>query len=643
MKYTDWLIRGSIEKDMFIFDLLVFLMRASFIFLGAMTLASYVRHRDQTRLFIALTFSSLAIVNLLLIVVEIIDVTPLWLAVIYFMVLIAHPYCLLRVVERFRPVPATILRRALIGMLICWLMVLVYAAAPLTGPLGSLMIVLYYVLVGGYAMTAFIRGARTSTGIVRQRLRFAAIGSGLVVLLLILLGLGAIFPALAELLIHPAEVVAILAAWSFYLGFAPPRWLHSTWQLAELRQFLLQAVDKLSLEPRSQTLERLSQAATRVVGGSAAVTALWDDAKRELALHSSDEVLNGMFSTKDGIMGRAWKERKPLFAEASMSLGADDRRLMDSAGAKAMFVIPIAAAGHTWGLLMVFLKYRSVFIEDDLNLLNLFAEQTALRLENNVLLAAQQTLLEQLANQVKQLEAANHELDAFSYSISHDLRAPLRAVDGFSRIVLEEHAPQLPAEAARYLQLVRTNTQHMGELIDDLLNFSRLGRQPLKKQPLVPTSLVNQVLDELHDQQAGRQVEIVVADLPQCQADPALLKQVYVNLLTNALKFTRKRDVARIEVGCQPTDGETTYFVKDNGAGFNMQYADKLFGVFQRLHRNDEYEGTGVGLAIVQRVVQRHGGRIWVEAEVDKGAAFYFTLAEVFQATETAALEQAIS
>ncbi len=206
--------------------------------------------------------------------------------------------------------------------------------------------------------------------------------------------------------------------------------------------------------------------------------------------------------------------------------------------------------------------------------------------------------------------------------------APLRAVDGFSRILLEEHASQLSEEAQGFLSRVRDNAVNMGQLIDDLLAFSRLSRQPLKKQNVVTTDLARQVLDELKQEQNGRRVDASVSDLPQCHGDPKLLKQVFVNLLSNAFKYTRKREVAHIEVGCEKINGETVYFVKDNGAGFNMKYANKLFGVFQRLHRSEEYEGTGVGLAIVQRVVHRHGGRIWAEAVVDKGVSFYFTLGE---------------
>jgi PAS domain S-box-containing protein len=239
-----------------------------------------------------------------------------------------------------------------------------------------------------------------------------------------------------------------------------------------------------------------------------------------------------------------------------------------------------------------------------------------------------------LQQRTAQLETANKELESFSYSVSHDLRSPLRAIDGFSRILIEEYASQLPDEAKRYLHLVRSNTQRMGELVDDLLAFSRLGRQSLKKQTVSPEAIVRKSLEDLSTEQQGRQVEIVIGDpsarpghaLPDCEADPALLEQVFVNLLSNAFKFTRTRPVARIEVGFEEKEGMRTYFVRDNGVGFDMQYVGKLFAVFQRLHRAEDYEGTGVGLAIVQRIVARHGGRAWAEAQVGKGATFYFTL-----------------
>jgi len=225
-----------------------------------------------------------------------------------------------------------------------------------------------------------------------------------------------------------------------------------------------------------------------------------------------------------------------------------------------------------------------------------------------------------------QLEAANRELEAFSYSVSHDLRAPLRAIDGFSRILSDEYGQELSKDAQHYLERVRDNTRTMSSLIDNLLSFSRLSRQPLKKQPIDPTLLAHQCLDTLREGLDSRPIEINLQTLPPCEADPALLKQVFFNLLSNAIKFSSKNPKPTIEVGCLQENNESIYFVKDNGVGFDMQYAHKLFGVFQRLHRAEDYEGTGVGLAIVQRIIHRHGGRIWALSEPNQGATFCFTL-----------------
>jgi signal transduction histidine kinase len=235
-------------------------------------------------------------------------------------------------------------------------------------------------------------------------------------------------------------------------------------------------------------------------------------------------------------------------------------------------------------------------------------------------------LEERVARRTADLQAANRELEAFSYSVSHDLRAPLRAVDGFSQAALEDYGAQLPEEGRRYLQTIRDGAQRMAVLIDDLLTFSRLGRLPLRKQAIDMSKLAHEALGGLEELRTGRTIDVRIGELLPCQGDPALLKQVWVNLLSNAVKYSRKRDAAVVEIGARRDSGETIYSVSDNGSGFDMQYADKLFGVFQRLHRAEEFEGTGVGLAIVKRVIHRHGGRVWAEAAVDRGATFCFTL-----------------
>jgi signal transduction histidine kinase len=411
----------------------------------------------------------------------------------------------------------------------------------------------------------------------------------------------------------------------YYLGFAPPRLLRRAWQLSELYRFLQHAGGRPVAERASDALDRLTETALRVAGGVAAIAAIRDEDKGQLVIRaaSGQKRLSGSLMANAGTIGRAWQTRRPAYARTPAEFSPEGAQFAAQVGATASLAVPIITPERSWGLLVVFLRRSPLFVSDDLDLLSLFGEQVALTLDYAALLAEQRTLIEQLRERTDELEVTNRELESFSYSVSHDLRAPLRAIDGFSRIILEEHVENLPPEGQRYLGLVRDNAQQMGQLVDNLLSFSRLGRQPLKKQPVAPGELVQQVVASARESLNGRQVEFTIGNLPPAHADSNLLRQVFVNLIDNALKFTRGRETAVIEVGATADDG---YYVRDNGVGFDMRYADKLFGVFQRLHRAEDFEGVGAGLAIVQRIIHRHGGKVWAEAEVDRGATFYFTL-----------------
>jgi light-regulated signal transduction histidine kinase (bacteriophytochrome) len=235
-------------------------------------------------------------------------------------------------------------------------------------------------------------------------------------------------------------------------------------------------------------------------------------------------------------------------------------------------------------------------------------------------------LEKRVAERTMELITTNQELESFTYSVSHDLRAPLRHVDGYAQILEEEFAPQLPDEARRYTGRIREGSQRMTRLVEDLLNLSRVGKQSLNRQKLDLTPWVEGLVNEFKTETTGRKIEWRVGRLPTVECDPSLMKQAFINLLANAVKYTRPRAEAVIEIGQIQRDGENAIFVRDNGVGFDMKYSGKLFGVFQRLHRAEDFEGTGVGLATVARIVRKHGGRIWGEAEPDRGAVFYFTL-----------------
>lgn len=235
-------------------------------------------------------------------------------------------------------------------------------------------------------------------------------------------------------------------------------------------------------------------------------------------------------------------------------------------------------------------------------------------------------LEQRVINRTHELELANSEMEAFTYSVSHDLRAPLRAIDGYARIILEDYSSILDVEGQRLFSVISQNSQRMSQLIDDLLAFSRLNRAEMHKSQIDMQKLAASVYEELTSAEERKQIDFRIDTLAPISGDPSLVKQVWTNLISNAIKFTSKQNQAVIEIGCTPKDNEAIYYIRDNGAGFDMHYAHQLFGVFHRLHNEKEFEGTGVGLAIVQRVIQRHGGRVWGKGEVGKGATFYFSL-----------------
>jgi PAS domain S-box-containing protein len=235
-------------------------------------------------------------------------------------------------------------------------------------------------------------------------------------------------------------------------------------------------------------------------------------------------------------------------------------------------------------------------------------------------------LEQKILERTKDLELANKELEAFSYSVSHDLRAPLRSIHGYMNIFAEEYSEKLDDEGMRLMNVVLRNSQKMGQLIDDLLTFSQLGRKELIKGKVSMKKLIDTIWLEYRKMEGDREIQLLLNDLPDAYSDIVTIRQVWINLVSNALKYTRHKEKAIIEIGSEEGDDSVTYYVKDNGAGFDMQYYSKLFGVFQRLHSLEQFEGTGVGLAIVHRIISKHGGKVWAEAQPDKGATFYFSL-----------------
>ena len=314
-----------------------------------------------------------------------------------------------------------------------------------------------------------------------------------------------------------------------------------------------------------------------------------------------------------------WAEQAELYR-------SDDRKVIESGQAKLNYEEPQSTPNGD----RIWLRTSKIPLRDQVGnirgLLGTYEDITEKKRAEEEIRTLNAELEQRVALRTAQLEAANKELEAFGFSISHDLRAPLRAIDGFTRILEEDYGPLLDEEGRRLCGVVRQNTRHMNQLIDDLLRLSRLGRAEMEFLSNDMQSMAESVFQELTAPETRDRIDFQADTLPPAMGDPILLRQVWTNLISNAVKFSSKRAQPKIEIGCRSTPEEDVFFIRDNGAGFDRQYAGRLFGVFQRLHSTTEFEGTGVGLAIVQRIIHRHGGRVWAEGAVDQGATFYFTL-----------------
>lgn len=381
------------------------------------------------------------------------------------------------------------------------------------------------------------------------------------------------------------------------------------------------------------------------VGLAAALKTLNADTGNVLLLDQRDQVLHLVHShghlpetidalrrirVGEGVAGQAVLRREAVALEAGSH--PQDRLLAvkTAAGLKAVVAAPLISSDLVLGALSVGSRRERAFQQEEIELLKSIAAQLGGAVHRaqqfSEIRRQNEELEQQVALRTSDLEAAVKELEAFSYSVSHDLRAPLRGIDGFSLALLEDYGDRLDSVAREYLARVRAASQLMGHLIDDLLKLSRVTRAVLDRQRVDLTALSRSIADELRRREPERRVEFVIAGGMVVQADPGLMRVAMENLLANAWKFTSKKESARIEVGPALAESNNTFFVKDDGAGFDMNYAGKLFAPFQRLHGRHEFEGTGVGLATVQRIITRHGGRVWAEGAVEQGATFYFTL-----------------
>jgi signal transduction histidine kinase len=629
-------------------EFLPFITNTTLILLALSSLAVYYRHRREGHLDAVLMFGGLGLIAAINLTQTYLTGPVDWLRKIPSILLVAHPYLLLRLVNHLRVVHSSIQIIGIFGMLASVVVILLFPL-PLP-PLFAFLIVIYFAFIELYASVVLIKGAWKTSGVTHYRLMLAASGSILLAVVIIIAGINAVFPPAAVVLSPVSQVIAVLAVLSYYFGFATPTWLRRSWQYAELYRYLQQRGSSWYTDPLDKSLERLCMSSTRSVGGHSAAIVInsSNDSSYGFKLHLSTDssVKHGSEIPETSKLGSTLKAGKSAIVDLKAEGKHTLEKLVFPEEVRTLLCIPLHDQNSIWGYLGVLFSHDPLFPEDDLALLELYGEQKSLilgylnlleeqkkhsmELERKVIKRTEQLekAVKDLQKEIKARQEAAKELEAFAYTVSHDLRAPLRAIDGFSQVLEKKYAGDLTEEAKGYFNRIIKNVQQMGQLIDDLLAFSRLGRQAMNLVPVNPKEIVNTALNRLGHEIQTRNIDIILDDLPPCIADPRLLTQVYTNLISNAVKFTRGREKACIEIGYKKGHEEMIYYVKDNGAGFSMEYVDKLFGVFQRLHKSEDYEGTGVGLANIQRIIQRHGGRVWAEGEVDNGAAFFFSLPE---------------
>lgn len=365
----------------------------------------------------------------------------------------------------------------------------------------------------------------------------------------------------------------------------------------------------------------------------------YDPEKQHLAEQIQEEASN---SGDREIVQKAIESGKPLFIDLSdpkikesLSLDEQQRSAIEQFALNAALIIPLIVKKEPVGIMNLLWADRTPAIsEDDLEVFEELGDKTALSIKNAQMYEQLNQLNENLDQKVKertaQLERAYKELESFSYSVSHDLRAPLRAIAGYSNLLFEDHLKDLDEEGKEFLTTIHDETNRMGDLIDDLLAFSRMSRKEKQVQHFAMNDLVVAAINEIKPLYPDLDPEFNVSELPEVRADPKLIKQVWLNLLSNAIKYHKPGQQPKVKISANPDQDKQAkvFSVTDNGVGFDMKYAEKVFGVFQRLHRDEEFEGTGIGLALARRIVNRHEGQIWAESEQGKGSTFYFSLPE---------------
>jgi signal transduction histidine kinase len=622
-------------------DLLQFITWALYVLVFVVTAYRFVRHHRRVDLDATLLFGTTA---LMIVVTVLANDLPAsihsLIPLITSSLLMSLPCLFLRLVDDFAGIPTIVTRIAEAGLALAVVGIVVLSQP--YAPWFVVALVLYFVSLETYAALIVFRLSQQTSGITRRRTQSVALGTVFLGLVLVLAGIQATLPRVLSIDPIVVELCAVASGLCYFTGFTPPAWLRRAWQTPELRTAIQQSAAAIRLTDQTTAVESFTDTATVTLGASYVAIWLWNDSTGTL---QRERKRSTPAATSADVHLRVFQHQRAALVETPPDLVLSSDRTANHGAA--VLVAPISLAKRRFGVLVVSSIRAPIFGDDDLELVQVLADQAAVVLQNRELVEAAAreraraealAILEQdrrrlnaeLEARVLELTAALQraldDLESFSYSVSHDLRAPLRTIDGFCQTLVEDSFDQLAPDGQDALRRIRAASQRMSEIIDGLLRLSRVTRSELRPQLLSLSDVARGVIAELQHLEPSRDVVIDIEDDVVAMADLPLIRVVLENLLGNAWKFTSRTAAPKIDFGVTRRGDEVAYVVRDNGAGFDMAYANKLFVPFQRLHRRDEYDGTGIGLATVQRIVERHGGRIWAEAELDRGASIYFTL-----------------
>jgi len=648
-------------------DSLRLLTQLFFVLLGFITTVNYFHYRGKTRRDIALMSGSLAIPFFIELLERTTGLKSPGLNLLGVLSLLAQPYLLLNLAHYFHPIPFLVRRVAFMAMITSGIAVIgADVLSPSLTLVAGLAVVAYFVVINGYVMVIFVQGTWVTSGVVQRRLRLAAAGSGFFALALLFLGLTALLPALANELSSLLLLMAIASALCYTVGFVPPRWLQRAWQLAELQNYLGQINNKDVKERLNvaEGLDALCLAAIRATSGNIAAVIQKNERENQWVIRHAtgrSELINHVLDDA-GIINRVQRDHAPTYIRLSQPLSAEDRRLLEFVGAHTLLVSPIAAAERDWGLLLLFMPRSSLFIEDDLSLVGLIAQQSAMFLENSTLIETmqhdsatlEQTVAERTA-EVRQLNLqlerrvlertadlshANAELsrvvqakDEFLANMSHELRTPLNGILILTEVLIEQIRGPLNERQLDSLHTIQSSGHHLLSLINDILDLAKM--EAGKLELLVETVNVNDIcrssLQFVKELAHQKQIRLIFSNdnlEAQIQSDPRRLKQILINLLSNAVKFTADGGQVSLKILTDETHNIMRFVVQDTGIGIPAAAMPQLFKPFTQLDSGlaREHEGTGLGLTLVSRLVELHGGGIEVESEGILGQGSCFTV-----------------